>query len=142
MTEVLLNLLWLLIAAAMVVTWRLRWVHQRRVAPRNARQEAIALVCSLVLLFFVVSLSDDLREEVLVCDVCSASRKQTSRVVSAHPLNQLEKAPATPGWAVLPRVEAPAPRLMSEGITLEAEAPAATVGRSLTSGRAPPASVL
>ena len=137
MTEVLLNLLWLLIAAVMVVVWRARWVHQRPVARRSILQESIALACSLVLLFFVVSLSDDLREEVLVCDVCSASR-----IISAQPLNQLEKALATPGPAVLPCIQAPARPLVAERIALEAEVPAATVGGSLTSGRAPPASVL
>jgi hypothetical protein len=78
--ETFLNILWLLIAAGVLAVWRARWVHQRREqrhTRRNSSQEWTAVGCALVLLFFAVSLTDDLHFEMVLFDECATGRRST-----------------------------------------------------------------
>ena len=102
MTETLLNLLWVFIAVAAVVTWRVRWARERPVDRRNGFREWTALACSLVLLFFAVSLSDDLHEEVILSDLTSVGRKQAICFARSHSSNEIQKLTSTHNWTVLP----------------------------------------
>src|ERR1700735_942323 len=60
--ELFLNLLWMLIAVGLLGAWRTRWVHQQHRAPRHSLQEWSALSIALVLLFFAVSMTDEMHE--------------------------------------------------------------------------------
>ena len=142
MTEILLNLLWLVIATVLVVTWRVRWSQQRRLTRRSRSQEWIALACSLVLLFFAVSLSDDLREEVILFDASSFGRKQASCIASVHSSNQAQKLTSTPGWAVLPCLSATLFDRSFERIPIRSTIAFAVAAREFSPVRAPPTFLL
>jgi hypothetical protein len=68
--EALLNLLWLVIACAAIGMWRGVW--RRRAAP--SMREWLALCTLLFLLFPVISLTDDLHEELALAE-CSTGTK-------------------------------------------------------------------
>ena len=71
--ELFLNLLWVLIAACAVGFWRTRCLRERPRSRRESVRESTAMGCALVLLFFAVSLTDDLHAEAMLLDDCSAS---------------------------------------------------------------------
>jgi hypothetical protein len=69
-----------MIAAGLLAVWRTRWVHQHQQGGhirRNPSQEWTALGCALVLLFFAVSLTDDLHFEMVLFDECATGRRPT-----------------------------------------------------------------
>jgi hypothetical protein len=68
--ETFLNLLWFVIACGTICVWRGIW--RRRVAP--SVREWVALVTFLFLLFPVISLTDDLHEELALAE-CSTGTK-------------------------------------------------------------------
>jgi hypothetical protein len=103
-TEVLLNLVWLLIAAALLGAWRARWIHQRRASCRHSLREWSAVSLALVLLFFAVSMSDDLHAEIVALEDCSANRRDQAHVLGAHAANASGSAFHVPAWATAPRV--------------------------------------
>jgi hypothetical protein len=72
--EAFLNFLWVLIAAAALGFWRTRWQREQREARRDPLREWTAIGCALVLLFFAVSLSDDLHSEAILSDGCATFR--------------------------------------------------------------------
>jgi hypothetical protein len=72
--ETILNLIWLAITLAAIWLWRFRWIASRSNSRRDARLEAIAMVCILALLFPVISLTDDLHPEVVPVDSISSKR--------------------------------------------------------------------
>lgn len=79
-----LNLLWLVIAAAALVVWRTQWSRSwRRFAPLGA----VALGCALVMLFYEISITDDLNAEQAVMEESSRAtmkaRHATQRCLSA-----------------------------------------------------------
>jgi hypothetical protein len=83
--ETFLNILWLLIAAGVLALWRTRWAHQHRqpgYTRRNPSQEWTAVGCALVLLFFAVSLTDDLHFEIVLFDECATGRRSAVGISS------------------------------------------------------------
>jgi hypothetical protein len=92
--ESFLNLLWVAIAAVAFGFWRTRWLHDRSEHRRNPLREWTAFACALVLLFFVVSLTDDLHSELVIFDECSASRRPSLALVQSH------DAPPRPTFAL------------------------------------------
>ena len=60
--ELLLNAIWLAVAATLLLVWRVRWLPQLRAcaADRRKSQSFVGLVCVLALLFPAISLTDDL----------------------------------------------------------------------------------
>jgi hypothetical protein len=86
--ESFLNLLWVAIAAGAFCFWRTRWLHERRERRRQPLQEWAAFTCALVLLFFVVSLTDDLHFELMIFDECSVSRRHSIGVARSHDMPQ------------------------------------------------------
>ncbi len=61
--ELSLNIVWLLIALVSLGLWWSEWSHAlwRRKFRRVCLRSAVGLVCALMLLFFAVSLTDDLQ---------------------------------------------------------------------------------
>jgi hypothetical protein len=82
--ESFLNLLWVAIAAGAFCFWRTRWLHERRDHRRQPLQEWTAFACALVLLFFAVSLTDDLHSELMIFDECSTSRRHSLSLTRSH----------------------------------------------------------
>lgn len=82
--ELFLNILWVLMAAGVLWTWRARWVHQRKRTLRHSLQEWTAVSVALILLFFAVSMTDDLHADLVLFDECSTSRRGSSLLVDAH----------------------------------------------------------
>jgi hypothetical protein len=74
--ELFLNLVWFLGAVVLVCVWRLRWIPQRSAGTRRGLHEWSAISLALVLLFFAVSMSDDMHAEIVALEDFSASRRQ------------------------------------------------------------------
>jgi hypothetical protein len=100
--ELALNLIWLLLALAAIALWRLRWTNQPRARRQAPWREWTSVACALVLLFFVVSLTDDLHANVLALEDSSISRRQVNCLSPAHHQPQPKHFPTTPGVAILP----------------------------------------
>jgi hypothetical protein len=60
--ESFLNALWLVIALALALVWSVRWLPAIRAEHQRGRalRSGVALVCVCILLFFPISLTDDL----------------------------------------------------------------------------------
>jgi hypothetical protein len=99
--ELFLNLLWLLIAAGAVGLWRACWRSEKPRSCRESLREWTAMGCALVLLFFAVSLTDDLHAAAMLLDECSASRRHS--ICSHHP-EQSKQIVKEAGPAILPQV--------------------------------------
>ena len=82
--ESFLNFLWVAIAVGAFCFWRTRWLHERRDHGREPLREWTAFACALVLLFFAVSLTDDLHSELMIFDECSTSRRQSLSLTRSH----------------------------------------------------------
>ncbi len=77
--ELFLNLLWLLIAVVSVAYWC-------RHAPPDAakrRPQCIALACALLLLFPVISLTDDLHAEVMLIEDGNTAKRHAGSAAGA-----------------------------------------------------------
>jgi hypothetical protein len=95
--------------------------------------------CALVLLFFAVSLTDDLHAAAMLLDECSASRRHS---ICSHHSEQSTKIVKETGPAILPRIasiESPLTYLC--GISFGYYTVKFFV-HGLSEGRAPPASPL
>jgi len=137
--ELFLNLLWVLIAAGAIGVWRTCWRIEKPRSHRDSLREWTAMGCALVLLFFAVSLTDDLYAAAMLLDECSASRRQS--ICSHHPGQSREIVKET-GPAILPRpasVESPLTYLC--GVNIASYAVKFFV-HDLSEGRAPPVSTL
>ena len=82
--ESFLTLLWVAIAAGAFCFWRTRWLQQRRERRREPLREWTAFACAVVLLFFAVSLTDDLHSELITFDECSTSRRHSLSLTGSH----------------------------------------------------------
>lgn len=100
--EIFLNIFWVLITLAGVIAWRTRWARQTRLRRHAAWREWSAFVCAMVLLFFVVSLTDDLHAELMLLEECSTSRRQATCVVCSHHSCPPDGGRAAHAWAIPP----------------------------------------
>ena len=136
--ELLLNLAWVLLALPAYGLWR-RQTEARSACRLNALQGLLALGCLLVLLFPVISASDDLhvmRAEMEDSSVSKRTVRQGSEKASGW-VNRLQGPPAVAASAV--RLAAPdVQRLEVSSISVSPLAsPCISYG-----GRAPPVSLL
>ncbi|MBZ5700607.1 MAG: hypothetical protein LAN84_02030 [Acidobacteriia bacterium] len=102
--EILLNSAWLVLALAFTAVWYARWLPVLR--ERGAGQHSFyALALVLVLLFPVISLTDDLHADVLVAmPETKSSRTLLLNGHAAHTVHGTPCAPqATDGLAAAPR---------------------------------------
>lgn len=83
--ELILNLVWLFIAIALVCVWRILWIHQRQGRARGRVQEWSAVSLALVLLFFAVSMSDDLHSEIVALEDFSANKRDHMHAAVSDP---------------------------------------------------------
>jgi hypothetical protein len=133
--ESFLNFLWVLIAMLLVGLWRMRWVRERRDARREPLREGTAIACALVLLFFAVSLTDDLHAEVMLSDDCFTGRRHSSCM---HAPQHSGKTVCTLAPAVQPGIAA-LESLPEIGRVVILEPPCASfIHSDEESGRAPP----
>jgi hypothetical protein len=134
--ESFLNILWVVLALCSLCLWRMRWARQPRESHHAAWLQWTALVCALILLFFMVSLTDDLHSELVMYEESSASRRHASCVACPHHPPSLHSAGAT--FAILDRpnftLEFSSAALFSAGADLRL---AQALPISLA-GRAPP----
>lgn len=94
--------------------------------------------CALVLLFFAVSLTDDLHTAAMLLDECSASRNS----ICSHHAERSKEIVKETGPAILPRIASIEPPLTYLcGVNLGSYAVRFFV-RGLSKGRAPPVSTL
>jgi hypothetical protein len=80
--ELLLNAIWLALAAGLLFVWHVRWLPQIRRGSRDrrSRQSFVGLVCVLALLFPAISLSDDLHPAVIAL----SDTKSTYAIAHSH----------------------------------------------------------
>jgi hypothetical protein len=90
--ELVLNLVWVVVALLGFVLLRAN-LSRTLVPPDRApsdRQKIIAMTCAVVILFFVISMTDDLHEQQLAVEESRSSRvtfeSATPTRVSAHPI--------------------------------------------------------
>src|SRR5271170_4210539 len=102
--ELLLNILGMLIAAGLLAIWRMRWVYQRRDSSRRSLQEWSAVSLALVLLFFAVSMTDDMHSEIVALEECSTSKRDFVHALGAHAAPDSGTALHAPYWAIAPPV--------------------------------------
>jgi hypothetical protein len=137
--ELFLNLLWVLIAAGAIGVWRTCWRRQKPRSRRDPFREWTAMGCALVLLFFAVSLTDDLYAAAMLLDECSANRRQT---ICGHHSEQSKQVVKKAGSAILPRTaSAESPLIFFCGVCVGSYA-VKFFAHGLSEGRAPPASPL
>src|SRR2546426_1953964 len=85
--ELLLNVFWFLLALLGIGLWwaRRSRASQNRVEPRQLLREAVSLGCVLVLLFFAISLTDDLHAVPAIAEESRSSRdRKSTRLNSSH----------------------------------------------------------
>jgi hypothetical protein len=140
--ESFLNILWVLIALCALWVWRVHWVRQERAERRNPVQEWTAFLCGLVLLFFAVSLTDDLHSEIVLFDECASGRRHSAVCSCAHPAPHGAKAPSASGPAIVPAVSAIQQFRVIARISAIRQDLMSRVSYSFSSGRAPPISNL
>jgi hypothetical protein len=137
--ELFLNLLWVLIAAGAIGVWHTCWRSEKPRSRRDSLREWTAMGCALVLLFFAVSLTDDLNAAAMLLDECSASRRNS---ISSHHAERSKQIVKETGPAVLPRiasVESPRSHLHTICVGFHATK---FFSLCLSEGRAPPVSTL
>ena len=140
--ELFLNILWVLITLAGVAVWRTRWMRQTRLRRHAAWREWTAFVCAMVLLFFVVSLTDDLHAELMLLEECSNTRRHATCLVCPHHPSASDGGGAAHAWAIVqsgPHVESLAIALLAVP-TVEERELQSNVNRP--ADRAPPAPAL
>lgn len=136
--ELVLNILWLLLAASAVTLWRTCWAQQPRTRRHAAWREWTAIACALVLLFFVVSLTDDLHAEIIVLEECSNCRRHVNCLLSAHATHQPDHFPTGPGVAVMPAQARVVDSTVAQLFISTPQLPSPLSQRQSHSGRAPP----
>lgn len=99
--ESFLNILWVVLAICSLCLWRMRWAEQPRETNHVAWRQWTAFVCALILLFFMVSLTDDLHSELVMFEESSASRRDAHCVACPHHPPSPHSAGAT--FAILDR---------------------------------------
>lgn len=76
--ELFLNLCWLAISIWAFGAWRANSAERKRAGDSTRTcTEAIALTCALILLFFPISITDDLHPEIFLAADCLSQRKNS-----------------------------------------------------------------
>jgi hypothetical protein len=137
--ELFLNLLWMAIAAVALGFWRTRWLRQRPENRRNPLREWTAFACALVLLFFAVSLTDDLHSELVIFDECAGSPRHPLIVSGYHGLAPHRTFAKFSSPAEPPIIWSLDARMNCESFVLIEEFSPSSVDSCFRTGRSPPA---
>ncbi len=140
--ELFLNLFWLLIAVALLATWRTKWVPQRRRSLRHCLQEWSAVSLALVLLFFAVSMTDDMHYEIVALVEGSANKRDQIGLPTAHPSAPPSAATHSPVWAIVPSGPSVGCAHQVRAVTSSGRSFVAFFSINPASSRAPPVSFL
>jgi hypothetical protein len=140
--ESFLNLLWVAIAAGAFCFWRTRWLHERRDHRRRPLQEWTAFACALVLLFFAVSLTDDLHSELMIFDECSTSRRHSLSLMCPHDMPHHRTPETSSGIDVQPHPWLLDSPQFIDRLAADKELLFLSVGSRVPFGRAPPSESL
>ncbi len=133
--ESFLNLLWLLLALLSFGLWRMKWC--RGVWAESFRG-AVGLSCVLVLLFFAISLTDDLHEVPALAEDTSSPCRPL-RVWKTSPIGaENGKHPTAFAGMVLSKLFRRADTVVGRVIPTDAAPPQTAFNRPF-GGRAPPA---
>lgn len=136
--ESFLNILWVAIALGALAVWRLRWVRERDCARRDSLQEWTAFGCVIVLLFFAVSMSDDLHSEIVVLEESFSTRRHALVLTSFHHTAPDAKTPVFSFVAVLPARVSFDPIAINSLMFPANNEPFLGVSRDASRGRSPP----
>jgi hypothetical protein len=140
--ELFLNILWLLVALGILGAWRVRWVRHGHDNRHHAVAEWTAIGSALVLLFFAISLSDDLHQDLVIFSESSTSRRHFVIRVSA-PDSSNNSGTVAPlgvhlGLAVLPHAANRASLILIARVIPLRDGSASLAQICRLSGRAPP----
>jgi hypothetical protein len=136
--ESFLNFLWVAIAVGAFCFWRTRWLHERRDHGREPLREWTAFACALVLLFFAVSLTDDLHSELVIFDECSTCRRHSLSLTRSHDKPQHRTPDTSSGIAVQANSGLPESLAFVDRLAPAKELLFFSVGTWAPFGRAPP----
>jgi len=140
--ELFLNIVWMLVAAGLLVAWRTRWIHERRGSSRRSLQEWSAISLALVLLFFAVSMTDDMHSEIVALEECSASKRDFAHALGAHAAPDSGAALHASSWAIVPPVPSFGPSRPLQKLEVAVQLSSSFLRSNQASGRAPPVSLL
>jgi hypothetical protein len=140
--ELFLNILWVLIALCGVMVWHTQWVKQSRFRRYDSWREWTAFICAMVLLFFVVSLTDDLHAELLWIEECSTSRRHAACLTCAHHSSYNDRDSVTHVCAILPAGPSALSFAFISSVIAVPESLPLRLNRNRKLGRAPPDAVL
>jgi hypothetical protein len=112
--ELFLNLLWLSMALAALALWRTQWAHQHQDARLACWRQWTAFACAAVLLFFAVSLTDDLHADLVLFDEASSGRRHSLRADCHRDAPQRAPRSSGSGPAILAAPHFPAFMPVSE----------------------------
>jgi hypothetical protein len=132
--ELFLNILWFVIATLGLCVWRVRWAHQPR--EHSPWRQGTAFASALVLLFFMVSLTDDLHSELVYFEECTANRRHTVCLACTHEAPQKHVAGTSRAALVIPNFLLVLSPIGSITPTRESLLDVSRVG--VASGRSPP----
>ncbi|MGB6431297.1 MAG: hypothetical protein WBF06_11995 [Candidatus Acidiferrales bacterium] len=139
--ETFLNLVWVLLVAVALCVWQRRWVREKGASRRNPLQEWTAFVCVMILMFYVVSMTDDLHPEILLCDGCSTGRRTALLRCSANRAPGSRCAPSSASVAMPARADSPNPLNTSAAIAPSAQPAISFLAGDRSVARAPPANL-
>ncbi len=132
--ESFLNLLWLLLALLSFALWRMKWCQGAR---GESFRGAVGLSCVLVLLFFPISLTDDLHEVPALAEDTSSPCRPL-RVWKASPIGaENGKHPTLFAGMALSKLFRRADTVVGRVIPTDAAFPRTSSKHSFE-GRAPP----
>ena len=136
--ETVLNLIWLATVVAGVWLWRFRWAASRGNQRGRIFPEAVAIVCLLVLLLPVISLTDDLHPEIMMVE-CASAKRNLSVLIAGGPHASCTGATRQvhSAMALLMRPLAQ-PGLMAADLEIDVRIPQAMSSVSIPLGRSPP----
>jgi hypothetical protein len=85
--ELTLNLVWVCVAIAGILVQIVMLSRAGGYAdrPSNHCQKILAMICALVILFFVISMTDDLHDQTLLIEERRISRMAAGADIPAHP---------------------------------------------------------
>jgi hypothetical protein len=139
--ELFLNILWVFMALGLLGLWRAQWARERRSERRDPLCEWTAFSCAIVLLFFAVSMTDDLHFDIVLFDECTAGRRHLGYLTCHHQEPQSARISPASSVAILPGSPSFSPELFSSAIAPVEGVLLLCASDGPSSGRSPPAFV-
>jgi hypothetical protein len=139
--ELTLNLIAMATILSLLLVWRGLWIRQPGRGHRNVRHESLAICCVAVLAFFAISMSDDLRNDLMIVDECSLSRSQAAGVSASHSAHHQSAKIHPIDMSIFGHANICVPQYMTSGIVPTEYSSAVFLSSNVLSDRAPPVSV-